>query len=401
MSDIAVGRNSGRDSKQDAGNHTVPVQDILAVGGVTAMAFGLVHATGVADAIFESAFWQGIAAEAVLTVFAALLMLVWFAGRRWFDTRAEAARCRRTEAELARSLLRTETERALRIGRRPAWRLDLAGTDGCERNITEVAGAIASLRDLILRGHLGADVATVREVEALTEYLVHSLTTSMRENCTQCRTAAASAEGQAAVVHPPFRRERLLLRLLTAKVAPLFAPGAPGERVVPRQFTVGFDLYLHQVFGDSLYALLNQEARDIMNAIHADADHEVWTNLMSERRYRNFGLRLLVRLCAAFADFERGRTHLTTAVAKHLRSSDPTEGRADAFVDADFAVVFSALFGDLFEFVGQEENRIWLDYICGPGTADAVRATHLEFSNRVVAALPREVAPDLPLVKIA
>ena len=109
--------------------------------------------------------------------------------------------------------------------------------------------------------------------------------------------------------------------------------------------------------GDTLYAQLDQEAKEILDEIPSAQDRDIWTHLSGDRRYRNFGLRLLVRLLIGFREFERGRSHLVTLITKHqgTLSSDGRPNRS--FSDADFARLFGAVFSDLFELTEPEDSQ--------------------------------------------
>ena len=86
-----------------------------------------------------------------------------------------------------------------------------------------------------------------------------------------------------------------------------------------------------------------------------------------------------------------------TLVGKHGGGGHTSSGLAKEFTDREFATIFSALFGDLWEFVETEENRIWLDYLCGFGASESVRATCVNFSLSMMALMPEPDMPELLL----
>ena len=298
----------------------------------------------------------------------------------------------RAEYDLAESMVRTETERALRLGRRPAW--DFSSNQGnlCETNLESAIEAMQNLGALLQnKFDLGGENAKI--IDHILFNVIDNLKISMRNTCDLSRSGTDHLNDVAV----DNRRQYFLLRLLTSRVAPFFRQDNSGETTISREFVVGFDLFLRHTFGDTMYELLNEEAAKIMRALPSEIDNQLWLHLMADERYRNFGLRLLTKLQTAFDDFSRGRSHFMTIVGKHRGGGISASGLSKEFADREFATIFSALFGDLWEFAETEENRAWLDYLCGAGASDSVRQTYMNFSLSIMALMPESDAPELLL----
>jgi len=188
-----------------------------------------------------------------------------------------------------------------------------------------------------------------------------------------------------------------MLQLLTSRVAPFFRQYNSGETTISREFVVSFDLCLRHTFSDTIYELLNEEAAKLIRALSSDIDNQLWRHLMADERYRNFGLRLLTKLQTAFDDFSCGRAHFMTIVGKYRGGGNSANGLSKEFTDRECAAIFSAIFGDFWEFVETEENRAWLDYLCGAGASDSVRWNYMNFSLSIMALIPESDAPELLL----
>ena len=154
-----------------------------------------------------------------------------------------------------------------------------------------------------------------------------------------------------------------------------------------------------KALGDTLYARLDQETQQILYEIPSVQDRNIWTHLLGDRRYRNFGIRLLVRLLTAFCEFERGRSHPVTLITKHSRtiSSDGSPNRN--FPDADFARLFGSIFSDLFEIGDSEENQTWLEYLCGSGFGELILTCYARFA--ILWAVVEEYLDELLLEELA
>jgi len=327
-----------------------------------------------------------------LTLVVALILAIFHSVKQSRERATMKQARERAEYDLAESMVRTETERALRLGRRPAWDLRSDRSSACETNLMAVIEAMRNLGTL-LQNKFGLEGENAKALDNIFSSVVGNLQISMRNACDLSRSGAGPINDVAI----DNRRQYFLLRLLTARVAPFFRQDNSGETTISREFVVGFDLFLRHTFGDTMYELLNEEAAKIMRALPSDVDSQLWLHLMADERYRNFGLRLLTKLQTAFDDFSRGRSHFMTIVGKHRGGGISASGLSKEFADREFATIFSALFGDLWEFAETEENRAWLDYLCGAGASDSVRQTYMNFSLSIMALMPESDAQELLL----
>ena len=335
----------------------------------------------------------GISTAIIFTFLAA-----WYAFRRWRDAAGERQQREVLEGRLAESALRVAAERALRLGRRPTWRFTVDGPEACTRKIEAATGAIASLGDVILKGPAGKDDKSAADIGLLLDYLTENLSHSMQQTCDSCLGNQPSMEINLPVKIQHHRRRRFLLRLVTSRIADLFDTQDPDHRL-SRSVVTGLDIFLHQSLGDTLYAQLDQEAKKILDEIPSAQDRDIWTHLSGDRRYRNFGLRLLVRLLMALREFERGRSHLVTLITKHqgTLSSDGRPNRS--FSDADFARLFGAVFSDLFELTESEDSQTWLEYLCGSGSSELILSCYARFA--ILWSIVEEAPEELLLEELA
>ena len=327
-----------------------------------------------------------------LTLAVALALAIYHGAAQSRERAAMEQARERAEYDLAESMVRTETERALRLGRRPAWDFSSNQGNPCETNLEAAIEAMQNLGAL-LQNKFGLDGDNAKAIDHILFNMIDNLQISMRNACDLSRSGTDHSNDVAV----DNRRHYFLLRLLTSRVAPFFRQDNSGETTISREFVVGFDLFLRHTFGDTMYELLNEEAAKILRALPSDVDNQLWLHLMADERYRNFGLRLLTKLQTAFDDFSRGRSHFMTIVGKHRGGGISASGLSKEFTDTEFATIFSALFGDLWEFVETEENRAWLDYLCGAGASDSVRNTYMNFSLSIMALMPESEAPELLL----
>lgn len=191
------------------------------------------------------------------------------------------------------------------------------------------------------------------------------------------------------------RRRRFLLRLVTSRIADLFDI----EELDHRLSRSVLDIFLHQSLSDTLYAQLDQEAKEILAEFPFARDRDIWTHLSGDRRYRNFGLRLLVRLLMGFREFERGRSYLVTLISKHqgTLSSDGRPNRS--FSDADFARLLGAVLSDLFELTESEDSQTWLEYLCGSGSSELILSCYPRFA--ILWSIVEEAPAELLLKELA
>jgi len=267
--------------------------------------------------------------------------------------------------DLAESMVRTETERALRLGRRPAWDFSSNRGNPCETNLASAIEAMQNLGALLQnKFDLGGENAKI--IDHILFNVIDNLKISMRNTCDLSRSGTDHLNDVAV----DNRRQYFLLRLLTSRVALVFRRDISGETTISREFVVGFNLFLRHTFGNAMYELLNKEAAKIIRAFPSDIDNQLWLHLMADEGYRNFGLRLLTKLQTAFDDFGRTRSHFITNVGEYRGDSISASGLNKEFTNTEVAIIFSALCDDLREFVETEENLAWLDYLCGAGALD-------------------------------
>ena len=194
------------------------------------------------------------------------------------------------------------------------------------------------------------------------------------------------------------RRRQFLLRLVTSRIADFFDTEEPDHRLSWSVVT-GLDIFLQQSLGDTLYAQLDQEAEEILAEIPSARDRDIWTHPSGNRRYRNFGLRLPVRLLMGFREFERGRSYLVALISKHqgTLSSDGRPNRS--FSDADFARLFGAFLSDLFELTDSKNSQTWLEYLWGSGSSDLILSCYARFA--ILWSIVEEAPAELLLKELA
>ena len=101
---------------------------------------------------------------------------------------------------------------------------------------------------------------------AIREILFERGCRDFRLGATVAEIGAALGKGPADIVICGSRRNRFILRLLVARVSHLFDGRGGWGRQIRRDFLNGFDRYLVQLLGRTLYNQLNDEARDILRA---------------------------------------------------------------------------------------------------------------------------------------
>ncbi len=319
--------------------------------------------------------------ELILTGFVSMLAVAWYALRRWREAERFHHAMALAEGKRTESALRAAAERTLRAGRRPIWNFSDGSTENCERNIRMTNAALTNLGAVILNGLSGQTEKSARDITGLLDGLKQNLETAMRQTHRTGLRQRDNSENAPAQSRPQTRRKRFLLRLVASKVSSQFE--RPGKALdgLPRDMVAGLEIFMRQTLGDVLYQRLEQESREIIQEFPSEVDAELWGHLISDRRYRNYSLRLMMRLIADFREFERGRSHFVTLVGKHQGAAATGRGVRIEFTDAQFVRVFAAIFGDVFEFVESSENRIWLDYLCGDGSARFVQDVYRQFAQ--------------------
>lgn len=327
-----------------------------------------------------------------LTLAVAFALAIYYGAKQSRERAAMEQAREQAEYDLAESMVRTETERALRLGRRPAW--DFSSNQG-NPSETNLESAIEAMQNLgaLLQNKFDLGGENAKTIDHILFNVIDNLKISMRNTCDLSRSGTDHLNDVAV----DNRRQYFLLRHLTARVVPFFRQDNSGETTISREFVISFDLFLRHTFGETIYELLNEEAAKIIRALPSEIDGQVWLHLMADQRYRNFGLRLLTKLHAAFDDLSRGRSHFMTIVGRHRGGGINASGLAKEFTDTEFATIFSALFGDLWEFLETEENHTWLDYLSGTDASDSVLQTYMNFSLSIMALVPESDAPELLL----
>ncbi|MEL0112868.1 MAG: hypothetical protein VW835_14155, partial [Rickettsiales bacterium] len=255
--------------------------------------------------------------ELILTGFVSMLAVAWYALRRWREAERFHHAMALAEGKRTESALRAAAERTLRAGRRPIWNFSDGSTENCERNIRMTNAALTNLGAVILNGLSGQTEKSARDITGLLDGLKQNLETAMRQTHRTGLKQRDNSENAPAQSRPQTRRKRFLLRLVASKVSSQFE--RPGKALdgLPRDMVAGLEIFMRQTLGDVLYQRLEQESREIIQEFPSEVDAELWGHLISDRRYRNYSLRLMMRLIADFREFERGRSHFVTLVGKH------------------------------------------------------------------------------------
>ena len=93
----------------------------------------------------------------------------------------------RAEYDLAESMVRTETERALRLGRRPAWDFSSNQGNPCETNLESAIQAMQNLGALLqTKFDLGGENAKI--IDHILSKVIYNLKISMRSACDLSRS---------------------------------------------------------------------------------------------------------------------------------------------------------------------------------------------------------------------
>jgi hypothetical protein len=93
----------------------------------------------------------------------------------------------RAEYDLAESMVRTETERALRLGRRPAWDFSSNQGNPCETNLESAIQAMQTLGALLqTKFNLAGENAKI--IDHILSKVIYNLKISMRNACDLSRS---------------------------------------------------------------------------------------------------------------------------------------------------------------------------------------------------------------------
>ncbi len=236
----------------------------------------------------------------------------------------------------------------------------------------------------------GADVIHVARNKELFSYLVNTfkgllppeqgetfvrlageLNAAVSDNCGTCHAASmAFCEGAAeasrvGVVTPASlrdpRRQRFLLRLVSARISRLFVGD---QAIFPRTLVEGVDRYLRKALGDIVYTELNREAGDLLAKIGTDDDKLIWERIYANADWRRFADTILIRILLRFDKFPAGKRIFMSVVGKAM-----TEGNNFQMKDGHFHMLFKALFGEIANSTTDEAKRILWDYQFGEDTS--------------------------------
>ncbi len=185
---------------------------------------------------------------------------------------------------------------------------------------------------------------------------------SVEDNCRSCTLAfdPGVAEERSKRFRDP-RRQRFLLRLVATRISHLFA----GERAVfPRSVVEGMDNYLRKALGEVIYGEINEETASLLNKITAKDDDELMDKIRGNPEWKRFYDLILIRILLRFEQFPKAQKTFITIIDRTMQ-----EKSNFTFTDTHFPWLFNALFGDIFQQLNDEEQRLRWDYMFGDGTS--------------------------------
>ena len=198
------------------------------------------------------------------------------------------------------------------------------------------------------------------------------------------RALHAEAQTRATREGAGSRRTKFILRLLIARVSHLFEDrGGWGQRL-RRDFLRGFDRYLVQLLGKSLYEQMNAEAGDILSVLDVDEDAEIWRKIYLDENHKVFGFSILIKFLEKFEHFDRGRRSFTSIVNSSIMKDADKGKYLDRYVldEGQFMMVFGTMFSDLFSVLGDADEAEELDSTFGAGTwekMERIRSAYREY----------------------
>ncbi len=199
--------------------------------------------------------------------------------------------------------------------------------------------------------------------------LAAELNQAVADNCAACQTVArAEAEpSRVGVVSKPSgagfrdpRRQRFLLRLISARISHLFA----GDKaILPKSVVEGMDRYMTKALGDIVYAELNREAEMLLEKLATDDDKQIWERIYESPDSRRFAETILIRILLKFENFQAAKRIFMSIVGMAMN-----EGSQFQMKDGHFHILFEGMFGDIAQNLRSESQRIVWDYQFGEET---------------------------------
>jgi len=201
------------------------------------------------------------------------------------------------------------------------------------------------------------------EKAAVFDMIAAELERSIHDNCQICRITH-----QQATAEPPrdLRRSRFLLRLVVSRVSHLFA----GDKaILPRSLIEGMDRYMKKAFGSVIYAELDAEADELLYRVNCDDDREMWEKIRTNPQWCRFVDTIFIRILFRFENFANGKKTFMAILEVTMQ-----EVSRFTFTDDHFALVFEAMFSELWTELENEEQRIRWDFMFGDGTSKRLEA---------------------------
>ena len=198
------------------------------------------------------------------------------------------------------------------------------------------------------------------------------------------RALHAEAQKRATREGARSRRSKFILRLLVARVSHLFGDRGGWRQRLRRDFLHGFDRYLVQLLGRSLYDQMNAEAGDILSVLDVDDDAEIWRKIYLDENHKVFGFSILIKFLEKFDHFDRGRRNFTSIVNSSIMKEADKGKYLDRYVldEGQFMMVFGTMFSDLFSILGDADGAEELDSTFGAGTwekMERIRSAYREY----------------------
>lgn len=157
------------------------------------------------------------------------------------------------------------------------------------------------------------------------------------------------------------QRRLHLLRLLSCKLSHAFDKTLNPDPL-DRQVSIGIDVYLRRLFGQGVYARLNDQAERIL-LVSGRGDDQVLRAVMGNYQHRQFFTNILVRFGQSFRNFD---------VARHVFMEDLNESRplgSKAVGKGAFHTITGALLNDLLLMAKSQDDGALMDFQFGPRTA--------------------------------
>lgn len=169
------------------------------------------------------------------------------------------------------------------------------------------------------------------------------------------------------------KRTRYLLRLVSCKLSSLF-DNEDGSIKIDRSATFGVDAYLKRIFEPSVYAHLNEQAKEILE-VSGNDDATVLNNIQFNNFNWAFLQNILVRIAVSFKSYHSAKTLFIKDLNSELQPGDPDVGQVE------YRLIMGALLFDLFIHAKSGLEGALLDYRYGPKTAKTIVAVADHFGR--------------------